>query len=164
MPIHTAKQISTPTLNELDRALCRLRRNPIDGPMIERFGYDHGNTLIYDTSGKCDLLIDNSDEIRRDCARLFQFCSPAMMRELWRGYKLAKAAGLIAGPLQSSTETAQPAKPAAEPLFYAKDMVVYQRPVQKGTSVTMGFAVCEVRDGVDPLELCAMLNKAEPPQ
>lgn len=105
MPVHKPHPISDAKLRELDNALCRIRRNPIDGPMVERFGYDHGNTLIYDTAGGCDLLIENTTETRRDCARLFQFCSPAMMRELWRGYRLAKEAGLISRPLQPLSST-----------------------------------------------------------
>jgi hypothetical protein len=100
MPRIIGKPISDANLRELDRALNRIRRNPKDGPMIERFGYDHGNTLIFDTSGKCDLLIENSDDVRRDCARLLLHCSPANMRELWRGYMLAKEAGLLEQPLQ----------------------------------------------------------------
>lgn len=102
MPIHKPNPISKAKLKELDNALCRIRRNPIDGPMIDRFGYDHGNTLIYDTAGGCDLLIENSTDVRRDCARLLQFCSPAMLRELWRGYVLARQAGLLESSLSDA--------------------------------------------------------------
>lgn len=52
MPVHTPNPISNPKLDELDRALWRLRRNPVDGPMIDRFGYDHGNTLIFSAEKK----------------------------------------------------------------------------------------------------------------
>lgn len=50
-----------------------------------------------------------------------------------------------------------------DPLFYVKDSTIFQRPVRSGTGVRMGFAVCDVHDGVDPAEVCAMLNKSEPP-
>jgi hypothetical protein len=100
MPIVTGKPLSLAKLREMDNALHRLRRHPNDGPMIDRFGYDHGNTLIYDTSGACDLLIENTTDVKRDCARLLLHCSPAQMRELWRGYMLAKEAGLLDQPLK----------------------------------------------------------------
>lgn len=49
-----------------------------------------------------------------------------------------------------------------EPLFYIRDRHIFQRPVRNANgSVTMGFAVCEVCDGVDPLALCQLLNSAE---
>lgn len=51
--------------------------------------------------------------------------------------------------------------PAVEPLFYVRDRSIFQRPVRDGNKTTMGFWVCEVADGVDPLELCAILNKGE---
>jgi hypothetical protein len=82
-------------LDRIDRDLFRLRRNPRDGAMLARFAYDHGNTLVYDTMGKCDLLIENDTDIKRDCARLLQHCSPAIIKELLRGYGLARDAGLL---------------------------------------------------------------------
>lgn len=48
------------------------------------------------------------------------------------------------------------------PLFYVKDMTIFQRPVSTEKGVRMGFAVCDVRDGVDPAAVCAILNKGEP--
>lgn len=51
-----------------------------------------------------------------------------------------------------------------KPLYYAKDMTVFKRAVQVSkSSVRMGFAVCEVRDGVNPEDVAALLNKADPP-
>jgi hypothetical protein len=50
------------------------------------------------------------------------------------------------------------------PLFYIKGNRIFQRPVRRDNKTTMGFAVCEVCDGVDPLELCRLLNLAEKPQ
>lgn len=49
-----------------------------------------------------------------------------------------------------------------EPLFYAKGNTVFQRPVKSERGTRMGFAVCDVRDGVDPDEVCEILNKGEP--
>lgn len=82
-------------LARIDSDLHRLRRNPVDGPMISRFRYDHSNTLIVDSDGKTDLLIENDTQIHRDCARLLQHVSPAMLAEFVRGYRLARAAGLL---------------------------------------------------------------------
>lgn len=48
------------------------------------------------------------------------------------------------------------------PLFYVKGQAIFQRPTRRGDNVTMGFCVCEVCDGVDPAEVCAILNKGEP--
>lgn len=53
-----------------------------------------------------------------------------------------------------------------EPLYYVSSHgganVIFQRPVKTKKGIRMGFAVCEVCDGVDPATICAMLNKAEP--
>lgn len=45
-----------------------------------------------------------------------------------------------------------------EPLFYAEGRTVFQRPVKTAKGVRMGFAVCDVRDGVDPGVVAAILN------
>ena len=51
-----------------------------------------------------------------------------------------------------------------KPLYYVKGNVVYQRPVEHkrlngSVNVSMGFAVCEVRDGVSPKAVAALLEK-----
>lgn len=43
------------------------------------------------------------------------------------------------------------------PLFYVSD----NRVMQRSTKTTMGFLVCTVHDGVDPAEVCAILNRGE---
>lgn len=48
------------------------------------------------------------------------------------------------------------------PLFYIKGSTIFQRPVRSGTGTRLGFAVCDVRDGIDPVDVCAILNKGEP--
>lgn len=50
------------------------------------------------------------------------------------------------------------------PLFYVKGARIFQRPVRDktGTKVQMGFVICTVHDGVDPDEVCAVLNRGEP--
>lgn len=87
--------IPSAKLDRIDNDLHWIRRNPVDGPMLSRFAYDHSNTLVYDSKGKCDLLIPNSVPLASDIARLLQHCSPAMIAEFVRGYRLARAAGLI---------------------------------------------------------------------
>lgn len=87
--------IASAKLDRIDNDLCRLRHNPVDGPMLSRFAYDHSNTLVIDSNGKRDLLIQSSVPLASDIARLLQHCSPAMMEELVRGYRLAKAVGLL---------------------------------------------------------------------
>lgn len=48
-------------------------------------------------------------------------------------------------------------------LYYVKGSAVYQRPVRIAGGTAMGFRVCEVSDGVDPAEVCRLLNMAEKP-
>lgn len=82
---------------ELDRIasdLARIRHHPRDGASLSRFAYDHSNTLVIDSKGKTDLLIENTRPLASDIARLLQHCSPATITELVRGYRLARAAGL----------------------------------------------------------------------
>ncbi len=95
MPKLPSATIQNAKLDRIEIDLRYLRRNPIDGSMLSRFTYDHGNTLVYDSNGKIDLLIENDTQIHRDCARLLQHVSPAMMAEFVRGYRLARAAGLL---------------------------------------------------------------------
>jgi|SRR6185369_2424106 len=54
---------------------------------------------------------------------------------------------------------------AAKPLYYVKGDAIFQRPVRnhKTGSVRMGFRVCTVADGVDPVEVCTILNRGEAP-
>lgn len=52
------------------------------------------------------------------------------------------------------------------PLFYVQGHAIFQRPVNSAPplrSVSMGFCVCEVCDGVDPDEVCKILNLGEVP-
>lgn len=83
------------TMRRIDSDLYRIRHHPSDGPSLERFAYDHSNTLVIDSTGKKDLLIPNSVPLASDIARLLQHCSPAMIRELVRGYRIAKMAGIL---------------------------------------------------------------------
>lgn len=56
--------------------------------------------------------------------------------------------------------------PSSGPLFYVKGRVIYQRPVKSPPplrSIALGFAVCEVCGGVDPDEVCRILNMGEKP-
>lgn len=62
--------------------------------------------------------------------------------------------------LLGAARVIQPAQP--EPLFYVKHGAVYQRPVRTERDVSMGFRVCDVCAGVDPVEVCAILNRGEP--
>lgn len=81
---------------KLDRMTSDINYHWSGRPRISRFGYDHGHTLVWDDKGKCDLLIDReSNPFGSDVARLLQHCSPDMMRELVRGYRLAKVAGIL---------------------------------------------------------------------
>lgn len=83
-------------LDRIESNARYIRRNPVDGPMISRFGYDHGHLLIIDSTGKKDLLADReSNPLVRDVARLLCEISPGVVEELVRGYKLARAAGLL---------------------------------------------------------------------
>lgn len=91
------KTLAKVKLDKIENDLDRLRRNPKDGPMLARFGYDHGCGLIYGSDGSCDLLFDNEKELNRDAARLLLHCAPETIAELVRGYRLAKTAGLVDG-------------------------------------------------------------------
>lgn len=47
-----------------------------------------------------------------------------------------------------------------EPLFYVKQNAIFHRPVKKPNgNLSMGFCVCEVCDGVEPQEVCDLLNE-----
>lgn len=53
---------------------------------------------------------------------------------------------------------------AMKPLFYAARGTIFQRPIKTARGgVTLGFAVCDVRDGIDPNMVCAILNIGEKP-
>jgi hypothetical protein len=97
MSIDTTKRntIANAKLDRIDSDLGRLRRNPVDGPTLSRFAYDHSNTVVIDSNGKRDLLIENTVPLASDIARLLQHVSPAIMKELVRGYRLARGAGLL---------------------------------------------------------------------
>lgn len=82
-------------LSRIESDIQYTRRHPKDGPMLSRFSYDHSNTLVYDTKGRCDLLIPNSVPLAGDIARILQHSSPAMLEELVRGYRLARKAGVL---------------------------------------------------------------------
>lgn len=48
-------------------------------------------------------------------------------------------------------------------LFYVKDRTIFQRPTRTSKGNTMmGFAVCDVRDGLNPNEVCNIMNRGEP--
>lgn len=51
---------------------------------------------------------------------------------------------------------------AIDPLFYVKGDHIYQRPVRSKRGFQMGFCVCVVEDGLDPVAVCEVLNKGEP--
>jgi hypothetical protein len=93
----TAKRYTIPfaKIERVESDLLRIRHNPLDGPMLSRFEYDHSNTLVVDSNGKRDLLIQNTVPLASDIARLLQHCSPAIVAELVRGYRLAKMAGIL---------------------------------------------------------------------
>lgn len=56
-----------------------------------------------------------------------------------------------------------PAPDDAIALYYVKGRDIFQRPTRTAKGNTMmGFAVCEVHYGVDPNDVCAILNKGEP--
>lgn len=102
MTIYTPQHISDAKLDRIENRLWRARRNPVDGPMLQRFGYDHGNGLIYDSNGKCDLLFENTDEPRRDAAAILSQLGDVRetLMELLQGYRAAKKAGLLDKPIQ----------------------------------------------------------------
>lgn len=89
--------LPNPKLDRIENDIARLRRNPRDGAMLARFEYDHSNTLVIDSNGKKDLLIQNTVPLASDIARLLQHCSPAVVEELLRGYRIAKDAGILGG-------------------------------------------------------------------
>jgi hypothetical protein len=53
-------------------------------------------------------------------------------------------------------------KEKSEALYYARGATVFRRPVRTAKGVTMGFAVCDVRDGVDAIDLAEIMNLGEP--
>jgi hypothetical protein len=64
--------------------------------IVESFGYDHGNMLIRSKAGKLDLLFThNGDSLRSNACRILYRMTPKVIRELIRGYKLARACGLL---------------------------------------------------------------------
>jgi hypothetical protein len=46
-----------------------------------------------------------------------------------------------------------------KPLFYVRDDSIFRRPIERKANVSMGFRVCTVANGVDPDELCAIMNR-----
>lgn len=50
---------------------------------------------------------------------------------------------------------------AVQPTYHVKGNMIFQRSFYTSKGVTMGFAVCEVINDVDPNELCALMNEAE---
>lgn len=95
MPKNEPAKIGEAKLSRMESDIARLRHHPSDGPMLSRFAYDHSNTLVYDSEGKCDLLVRNDVPMASDIARLLQHVSPVIMTELIRGYRLALKAGLF---------------------------------------------------------------------
>lgn len=72
------------------------------------------------------------------------------------------------GMIKKAIKVALKKKPPApevgpEPLYYVDRInEIRQRPVKRSTGTTMGFIVCIVQDGVDPQEVCDILNRGEP--
>lgn len=70
------------------------------GRKIARFSRDHGNLLITvegpGSAKYMDLLyVANGDVVKGSAASVLQHADPDTMRELLRGYRLAKKAGLL---------------------------------------------------------------------
>lgn len=95
MTVLEPAKITDAKLARIESDIERMKRNPKDGPMLSRFAYDHSHTLVIDSNGKRDLLIENTKPLAGDIARLLQHCSPAMVAELVRGYRIAKKVGAI---------------------------------------------------------------------
>lgn len=89
-----------------------------------------------------------------------QVNDPKMIAMMLR--EIAGNGGNAASVLSTAADMLDPPPSDVIPLFYVKGNAVFQRPVQHGKNVRMGFCVCEVMDGVDPAEVCAILNKGEP--
>jgi len=68
---------------------------------VNHFGYDHGSLIVYTQSapgkpGKAELIIDaQGDILKGNVTRAIYELNPATTEELIRGYRLARAAGLL---------------------------------------------------------------------
>lgn len=63
---------------------------------VSRFGNDHGSLTVWDMAGKQQLVFSaDGDILRGNVSRALWQLSPAITEELVRGYKLARAAGLL---------------------------------------------------------------------
>jgi len=92
-------------LDRIESNVRYTKRHPVDGAMLSRFGYDHGHLLIIDSKGKHDLLADReSHPLVCDAARILHEVSPDIIDELVRGYRLAKAAGILGDSEPALTE------------------------------------------------------------
>lgn len=52
---------------------------------------------------------------------------------------------------------------AVEPLFYVNHRTIFQRPVKTRKGISLGFAVCDVREDMDAEAVCAIMNNGEKP-
>lgn len=63
---------------------------------VSRFGYDHGSLTAWDTTGKQRLVFAAEGDIfLGNVTRAIWQLSPAITQELVRGYRLARAAGIL---------------------------------------------------------------------
>lgn len=63
---------------------------------VSRFGYDHGALIAWDTTGKKRLVFaPDGDIFLGNVTRAVHELSPEVTQELVRGYRLARAAGLL---------------------------------------------------------------------
>ncbi len=75
----------------------------------KRYRYDHGSLLgeVHDGNDRnkvsTELLIDGHVEPYSGAARSLQHCDTTTLAELLRGYRLAKAAGLLGEPFPADT-------------------------------------------------------------
>lgn len=80
--------------SDLVSATARSISDP--GQVPERYGYDHGNMIIWNDRGTRDLLFTHDgNTLRSNACRALWHMSPAVIKELIRGYRLARAAGLL---------------------------------------------------------------------
>lgn len=90
-------------LGRIAQAVHHASMRSIEHPdwYVDRFGYDHGSLIVYTKSapgkpGKRELIIDaQGDILKGNVTRAIYELNPATTEELIRGYRLARAAGLL---------------------------------------------------------------------
>lgn len=81
---------------ESDLALSTARSISNPGQVPVRYGYGHGNMIIWNDRDTRDLLFTHDgNTLRSNACRALWHMSPAVIKELIRGYRLARAAGLL---------------------------------------------------------------------